>query len=269
MENKLSPDRAGQLNAQCPTLDAKKDQRPRNGHCEKSRRQWTTKQSPALDCFIIALATLVAGCAGSRPTVAVTPSVLSHSFDYSRPPDIAGQSKPVWILPTIVQGWVPARADPKTGEWIGGHYTATVTEDGHWATLEEAQLGGKPHVLAGDGKAVVPLPPAKTPASGSGNGEIDLLGMEQRLNALESGQARNTTNPDEKGVSESKTQHVILPARRNGQPGEYEMSIPPGEKLRIHYLDDRNVEITCRGRCYRRQLRNPGDTLEIRIPTRL
>lgn len=107
--------------------------------------------------FAIGFAVLVSACAGKHKP-SIRPGILTSSYDYTPPSDVGEKNQPVWILPTISKGWMPAQVDKRTNQWVSGHYTATVTEPGHWATLEEAELSGKPYLLAGETDPVVPLP---------------------------------------------------------------------------------------------------------------
>ena len=118
-----------------------------------------------------------------REAIRVGENMVQTSYDYSRPGSIAPDSKPVWILPAINSGWKPARVDRKTGEWIGGHYSATVVEEGKWATLEEAELSGKPYILPGQTRPVIPTPLKDQSASSSG--ELNATTLEQKMARLE------------------------------------------------------------------------------------
>jgi hypothetical protein len=118
-----------------------------------------------------------------REAIRVGESMVQTSYDYSRPGSIAPDSKPVWVLPVINSGWKPARVDRKTGEWIGGHYSATVVEEGKWATLEEAELSGKPYILPGQTRPVIPTP--LKDQSASSTGELNATTLEQKMARLE------------------------------------------------------------------------------------
>lgn len=105
------------------------------------------------------LTSFLIGCAHQKPKpTPINPGVLTSSYDYVKPGDLSNKTQPAWILPTISKGWVPAQVDPKTNQWISGHYTATVTQEGHWATLEEAELSGKPYLRSDDTAPVIPNP---------------------------------------------------------------------------------------------------------------
>lgn len=118
---------------------------------------------------------IICGCASAKPTVKA-----QNSYDYTKPQDIADRGKPVWVLPSINYGWQPAHVNAQ-GQWIGGHYTATVMSEGYWATQEEAQMAGKPFLVAGKGKPVVP----QTPASGTGGAELEVSQLQSRVEKLE------------------------------------------------------------------------------------
>jgi hypothetical protein len=118
-----------------------------------------------------------------RDPVQVGETMVQTSYDYSRPEGIAPDSKPVWILPVINSGWKPAKVDSRTGDWVGGHYSATVVEDGKWATLEEAELSGKPYILPGETRPIIPTP---LRSQGAGKtGEINATTLEQKLAKLD------------------------------------------------------------------------------------
>jgi hypothetical protein len=118
-----------------------------------------------------------------REAIKIGKGMVQTSYDYSRPDSIAPDSKPVWVLPVINSGWKPAKVDQKTGDWIGGHYAATVVEDGKWATLEEAELSGKPYVLPGQTRPIIPVPLRNQSASSTG--ELNATTLEQKLARLD------------------------------------------------------------------------------------
>ncbi|MFH1066314.1 MAG: hypothetical protein V1746_00180 [bacterium] len=142
--------------------------------------------------ILLSLAILMVGCVtgnnrngGQR----VDPTIVSTSYDFTKPIDIAAQSKPVWILPVINKGWIPARVDPKTGDWISGHYQATIVQDGYWATQEEAELSGRPYIVAGESSPVVPTPMTEGPTQQAGGAaELDITTMQKRIDELEARQ---------------------------------------------------------------------------------
>lgn len=118
-----------------------------------------------------------------REAIRVGETMVQTSYDYSRPGSIAPDSKPVWVLPAINSGWKPAKVDQKTGDWVGGHYAATVVEDGKWATLEEAELSGKPYILPGQTRPIIPVPLKNQSASSTG--ELNATTLEQKLARLD------------------------------------------------------------------------------------
>lgn len=165
----------------------------------------------------------VASCASNKDRpLRVDPTVISTSYDYTKPVDIAAQSRPVWILPVINKGWIPARVDPKTGDWVSGHYQATIVQDGYWATQEEAELSGRPYIVAGDSSPIIPTPVASGPNSGnSGAGELDLVNMRQRINNLEARQnelaSQSSGDPDKMAEIAAELQGLIdhIPANHH------------------------------------------------------
>lgn len=132
----------------------------------------------------------LAGCASSGgnnhskpPEATVTPETLSTSYDYTKPGDIDRQSRPVYILPQVTGGWKKARVDDANGEWRSGQYVARVMEPGHWATLEEAELSGKPYITPDGNRPVIPTPiKDQSPTS---TGEYNATTIEQKLAKIE------------------------------------------------------------------------------------
>lgn len=149
------------------------------------------KRGGILPLTSVAMAMAISSCASRegvegeihRDPIQVGETMVQTSYDYSRPEGIAPDSKPVWILPVINSGWKPAKVDSRTGDWVGGHYSATVVEDGRWATLEEAELSGKPYILPGETRPVIPTP---LRSQGAGKaGEINATTLEQKLAKLD------------------------------------------------------------------------------------
>jgi len=134
------------------------------------------------------LVLMLAGCANMRPghkplqPVPVTPEMIATSFDYTKPGDIDSQNKPAYILPQVSGGWQKAKADNSTGEWRSGQYVAKVIEGGHWATVEEAELSGKPYVIPGGTKPIIPMPVQGQPST---RGEISATSIEEKLSTLD------------------------------------------------------------------------------------
>ncbi|MFZ5807246.1 MAG: hypothetical protein ACOY3I_08585 [Verrucomicrobiota bacterium] len=142
---------------------------------------------------LLAMPFLLAGCGSTQP-VRVDPTVVSTSYDYTKPADIAAQSRPVWVLPIINKGWIPARVDPRSGDWVSGHYQATIVQDGYWATQEEAELSGRPYILAGDSTPIIPAPVGDGPtAKGGGGAELQMATMQKRIDHLET---KNNNQPN-------------------------------------------------------------------------
>lgn len=113
----------------------------------------------------------------------VTPQTLGTSYDYTKPGDISRQSKPVWILPRTTSGWKKAVADDAGGEWRSGQYVAKIIEPGRWATLEEAELSGKPYIIPGEDRPVIPV--KLKDQSPTSTGELNATTLEQKLAKLE------------------------------------------------------------------------------------
>ncbi len=154
----------------------------------------------------LSLLVFVVGCSGGRK-VQVDPTVVATSYDYTKPADISAQSKPVWVLPIINKGWIPARVDPDTGDWVSGHYQATIIQDGYWATQEEAELSGRPYILAGDSVPVVPPPVPGGPRQGGGGDELNIATMQQKIDKLEKKQdSMNNAEADQDKLAAISTQ---------------------------------------------------------------
>jgi hypothetical protein len=222
--------------------------------------------------FLLLLVFLLPAC--TTPPVKVDPTLLHSSYDYTRPAEIADQSKPVWVLPLINQGWVPAKVDPKTGDWISGHYTASVIQDGHWATLEEAELAGRPYVIAGEGKPVVPIPTApsgpaqEVPATSITGGELDVAALDRRVSALEQKAAEGSDPKSDAGQARPE-EAIYLPGRSNS--GDYEIPLEttpgsPPEKLQVFYLPGNQVRIVYQGTTHEVHLDHPEDQIKIVLP---
>lgn len=195
------------------------------------------------------------GCAHHPTPIPVDPAaVIQKNYDYSAPADINRQSKPVWILPIINQGWVPARIDPKTGDWLGGHYQATIIQDGHWATLEEAEQSGRPFIRSGEGAPIIP--PLSAPGSSQGGAELDLAHLESRITELEKTEVNRT--------STAAPSSLTLSAQ---EPGTVQtLEIGPQKKLVVRYFENDEVEINYEGKQYRRKLPHSQAKLKITVP---
>ncbi len=184
-----------------------------------------------------ALGTLaLIGCSAHERTASlpVDPALIQNSYDYTKPRDVHDKTKPVYMLPVINTGWAKAEVDSKSGQWVGGHYVGTVVDQGHWATLEEAELSGRPYMRADNGQMIVPNPENANPGTGDGGMEIDLTTMRTRLDKLEttmadaipSAQSREAISANalqrNKGGSSTKS----FPSIRVGEPGTEEGGKP-------------------------------------------
>ncbi len=215
----------------------------------------------------------LAGCAGGQtPPIRVEPATLTQSYDYTRPVEAAGKSRPVYVLPNVSYGWTPAKVDDQN-QWVGGHYIATVVEPGHWSTQEEAEISGRPFVHAGDGKPVVPVLDRDPGATGNGPAEIDVSQMagqiadlqkklpaaqdnaaiEQLLIAGVHGQTPNDHPIDAPTIDTNApsltTKRGLLTLKR--KPVGMVESIPVFdglEKATVRYLPDRRVSVEWRGK---------------------
>ena len=201
------------------------------------------------------------GCAStSSPSVRIDPgAVIQKNYDYSAPADIDRQSRPVWILPMMNQGWVPARIDPESGDWLGGHYQATIIQEGHWATLEEAEQSGRPYVRSGEGQPIVP--PLSSSGSSQGGAELDLAHLESRLSQVEQGQAM-IVNKEEEGAKKSNA--VVISSQK---PGTVErLDLGNQRKLIVRYRENNEVEIQYGSKQYVQRLPHPNAMLRITVP---
>lgn len=163
-----------------------------NNPCQKLKNSVYLNMTKILSFSIVSL--LFAGCASGKKEK-ITPTTLQTSYDFARPSDI-GKPQPVWVLPTFQQGWMPAKVDPKTGEWNSGHYKATMVEQGHWATLEEAELSGRKYMLPSTGQQFGGSDVIRK----SGSEEINATIIEQRLSRLE----RNRSTPTDNSLNNQK-----------------------------------------------------------------
>lgn len=195
--------------------------------------------------ILLPLAILVVGCAtgknggGQR----VDPTIVSTSYDFTKPIDIAAQSKPVWVLPVINKGWIPARVDPRTGDWISGHYQATIVQDGYWATQEEAELSGRPYIVAGESSPVVPTPVEEGPGQqGGGIAELDIATMQKRIDELE---ARQKALP-EAGTSSSDQMAALsvqMQQLSREVPAGYTTTAVPANQRLDGYAPSSNMQV--------------------------
>lgn len=137
----------------------------------------------------VAVATFVgSGCSATFPSIKLPhfgkAKAPQRTYDYSPPPARGStDSRPVWILPVINSGYQPPKVDARTGEWVGGHYSASIVTPGKWATQEEAELSGKPYILPGQTKPIVPVE-LRSQAPDS-TGELNATTLEQKLARLE------------------------------------------------------------------------------------
>ena len=134
-------------------------------------------------CLVGVAAIVLCSCAHDANRVRVDPGSVSQSYDVTKPADISSKSYPCYMLPKISWGWNPAVVN-SSGEWVSGHYTATVLQEGHWATQEEAELSGRPYIRAGDSKAIVPTGGTQVSATGSGTGEFDVSALSAEVESM-------------------------------------------------------------------------------------
>ncbi|MES2309995.1 MAG: hypothetical protein V4507_14165 [Verrucomicrobiota bacterium] len=196
------------------------------------------------------------GCSSQPAPVSIDPAaVVQKNYNYSAPADIDRQSKPVWILPMMSQGWIPAKIDSQTGDWVGGHYQATIIQEGHWATLEEAEQSGRPFVRSGEGQPIVP--PLSSPCSSQGGAELDVAHLESRVTQIETAQA---TAEAEKAKGNSV---VISPQK----PGTVQtLDVGGQKKLTVRYRENDEVEILYGSKQYIKKLPHPNAMLRITVP---
>jgi len=99
------------------------------------------------------LPALLVGCAWNKKAPTPTPQGARVVVGTTRPK--APLETPVWIQPVFGTAWKEASTDPATGDFIGGHYVATIVEPGRWATQEEADTLGRSFLRPGENH---PLP---------------------------------------------------------------------------------------------------------------
>jgi hypothetical protein len=202
------------------------------------------------------------GCSSTPQTLAIDPAaVVQKNYNYTSPVDIDRQSKPVWILPMMTQGWVPARIDSQTGDWVGGHYQATIIQEGHWATLEEAEQSGRPYVRSGEGQPVIP--PQSSPGSSQGGAELEMAHMESRIRQVEEAQATQASAEADRAKGASV---VISPQK----PGTVQtMEVGGQRKLTVRYRENDEVEIQYGSKQYVKKLPHPQAMLRITVPDQI
>lgn len=167
------------------------------------------------------------GCSSHErmAAVPVDPALIQNSYDYTKPRDVHDKTKPVYMLPVINTGWAKAEVDSKTGQWVGGHYVGTVVDQGHWATLEEAELSGRPYMRADNGQMIVPNPGDANPGTGDNGMEIDLTTMRHRLDKLETAMADSVpSDPAREAVASNALQR-----KKGGLPTKSFPTIRVGE----------------------------------------
>lgn len=173
-------------------------------------------------------ALFIISCGGKATRV--DPTVVSTSYDYTKPADISNQSKPVWVLPIINKGWIPARVDPKTGDWISGHYQATIVQDGYWATQEEAELSGRPYIIAGESSPIIPTPVTQgATATGGGGGELDIAVMQKRIDKIDRAQQAFPTAANEEKFAELSAQ---IQGIAQNVPSHYQTTTPANQNMK-------------------------------------
>lgn len=175
----------------------------------------------------------------ARDPVQVGETMVQTSYDYSRPEGIAPDSKPVWVLPVINSGWKPAKVDSRSGDWVGGHYSATVVEDGRWATLEEAELSGKPYILSGDTRPVIPTP-LRTQGGGKA-GEINATTLEQKMARLDRLERESTGGGRIEGDAASKRSLINQSAVPTGPDNQGEDRMGEGQPSQGGQTADDNL----------------------------
>ena len=173
---------------------------------------------------------LFSGCASlsnlgkKQEAVRVTPETLGTSYDYTKPGDIDKQSKPVYILPQVTGGWKKAKVDDANGEWHSGQYVAKVIEPGHWATLEEAELSGKPYLDPGKGnKPIIPIVPRDI----SQTGEVSVTSIEQKFAKMEKMVSSSSHSPSSTSIGNQAAIPSLPEAiEKNGKPAAPMLNIP-------------------------------------------
>lgn len=143
--------------------------------------------------ILLLLGILLVGCSSPKHAyekpVTVEPTVVQTSYDFVRPKTVAtDQRKPVYICPKTLVTWKRAEVNKKTKQWFGGQYVGEVLEEGHWGTLEEAEMGGLPYIVPGEDGPIIPVPgTASLPPQGANQrgSDLQLTAIEKRLSGIE------------------------------------------------------------------------------------
>lgn len=122
---------------------------------------------------------LIAGCASKTPPPPKPDPAVGAVSDEVRtrmPRDAANEDRPVYILPKWSVGY--HRPEGGTNHYRGGYVEAVEMEPGYFASMEEAELSGRPYIFVEEGKFMLP--------DGEGNpAELQVAQMAARIKALE------------------------------------------------------------------------------------
>jgi hypothetical protein len=250
------------------------------------------------------------GCASSgnkqqmAKPIALSPTLIGQSYDYTSPENISNQDQPVYVLPVKNTGWQKGGVG-QDGSWYSGQYRSYIVKPGYWSSQEGAQMSGRPYLV--NNQTVIPSPaPDGAPGTNPGPEELDISKTNSRLDALEQGQAKTQTqtgNPDNQAAAAAREQALAVlanpqiktevDATTDGSDSEEvkpQISVPstplhhkkraqmeaeqptpssppPGAKMaRIHYDTQTTGSVIMDGRSYPFTLKHPGDTVTLQVP---
>jgi len=146
----------------------------------------TTMKHPILNPILLtAIAGILAACSSPTPetkrataaqvgTGSQAPASTMAAMSNTPLPDGMDADKAVWVLPQFSVGYVPAKTDPANGDYIGAHTRQTIVQQGHYATLEEAELKGTPYVVPATNEIVDPRNKSQRTEGRAGTMNLDI-----------------------------------------------------------------------------------------------
>jgi hypothetical protein len=127
---------------------------------------------------------IMTGCASkTTPPPKPDPALgaVGEEVRFRMPRDAANEDRPVYILPRWSVGY--HRPEGGTNHYRGGYVEAVEMEPGYFATMEEAELSGRPYIFVDEGKFMLP--------GGEGSpSEIQIAQMAARIKELEEQQPK-------------------------------------------------------------------------------
>ncbi len=260
--------------------------------------------------LLLGLTAALTGCAssggkkeGASAPIALEPTLVSQSYDYTSPQNIANQDQPVWVLPVKNTGWEKGGIS-QDGSWHSGQYRSYIVKPGYWSSQEEAQLSGRPYLV--NNQTVIPSPaPEGGPSTNPGAQELDISQTNSRLDALEqkSGQSQATTgNPDDQAATAAREQALATLAspqvktdiettsNSDDDSSAPQLSVPKSarhkvktttttsttdfntppvagaKQAHIHFFTPTTGTVIVDGKGYPFTIKHPGDPVSIQIP---